>query len=294
MSNIIIEGKKITTTTNEEVQNSEIGIKNGVYTIKKNLISTFSADIYSYDDYNVLFSNEVMFNEMYLVVVLFNDETQKGWKLLSINDHLDVNIQRLTDINFLVVGDNKNTEDLGQISFCQTQGSGKVNEIIISFSELTQCEVVDKKYIILSFVEEVDEHDGKKGFIHTVGIYKPDGKIEKNIIDERSDKKLNYTFNVDGDIVSFTLDNDGITQNICEYKLGQNSQNNSDELNENVQKTISDEFENLQAEISTSENLIESSEKSEQPSDNSGQQDSVEHKKDLSSFKDLLQKIEKK
>ncbi len=197
MARIYIEDTEIFTNVREELVNTEIFIKKKTYTIKKTKNDIFTSDIYSYDDYSVLFSKEVLFKETYLVVILFSDAEQKGWRLLSLNDRLEITINRLDDKNFFVLGKNVIDDDIGQISFCQTLASGEVNEIVINFNSLVQLEMVGKDYIIVNIMENMEKIDGSIEHIYTVAVYRKDGKIEKVMLDTLNEEQLEFKFIVD-------------------------------------------------------------------------------------------------
>jgi len=208
MGSIRIEQREIRVWEKSEIVDSQVEIKNGIYTTKRVINSFLNSEIFSYEDFSVLCSFEDNFNETYLNIILFNDEKQLAYKMLSLNAGLDVEMRRLTSTDFLIVGqNNKNVDCLGEVSFCSIKDSGRVNERCVNFNVLKKLAVIGKKYVMVNAIEEMGDIDlitknkGKeapKQYIHSVTLFSSDGKIIKTFVDEKTEKMQNYDFKLIG------------------------------------------------------------------------------------------------
>ena len=75
MSKIFIEKKEIKFKVQETVEETSFDVVDGKYVENTKLNRKYISDIYSYLDFNVLFAMENLFDEFYIKIILFNDET---------------------------------------------------------------------------------------------------------------------------------------------------------------------------------------------------------------------------
>ena len=143
MAKIFIEKKEIKYKVQETVEESSFDIVDGKYVENTKLNRKYVSDMYSYLDFNVLFSMENLFDEYYTKIILFNDEKKLGYNLLSLSSNLDISVKRVSPRNFLILGINKDQETQGQASFCSLQADGSVNEVTINFNYINQYKVIE-------------------------------------------------------------------------------------------------------------------------------------------------------
>lgn len=228
MGKIYIEKKEIKYKVQETVEETSFDIVDGSYVENTKLNRKYISDIYSYVDFNVLFSMENLFDEFYTKIILFNDEKKVGYNLISLSDDLDISVKRVAPRNFLILGINKDQETQGQASFCTLQNDGNVNEITINFNYINQYKVIAKKYFLLNFIEvfeednsgsdedrEDDEKEGKrptvarKKYINTIAVYRNDGSILTTLVEETLTMKRELVCDIDNDILLIYYKDDG-------------------------------------------------------------------------------------
>ena len=201
MSSIIIEDTKLNIEEREEVISTAIDIKNDRYVVTNEITRNVLCDAYKYDDFDLFANKQTMYNEKYLNFILYNGETNSGYKLLGISDNLDVQVKRLNETNFVVIGKNANIEEFGQVSFCNLMPSGEVNEIVFNFNKLKQIVFVAKKYIVLNYYEVFNDN-GKKEYIHTIAVHRPDGTIAKTLLDKKTATFVDFVAEVKAGVVT--------------------------------------------------------------------------------------------
>ena len=203
MAKIFIEKKEIKYKVQETVEETSFDIVDGKYVENTKLNRKYTSDIYSYLDFNVLFSMENLFDEYYTKIVLFNDEKKLGYNLLSLPSKLDISVKRVSPRNFLVLGINKDQETKGQASFCSLQNDGTVSDITISFNYINQYKVIEQKYFLLNYIDvfEPMEAGENKKYINTIVVYRDDGTILKVLYDERLNTKRDLVCDIDNGIL---------------------------------------------------------------------------------------------
>lgn len=213
MGKIFIEKKEIKYKVQETVEETSFDIVDGTYVENTKLNRKYISDIYSYVDFNVLFSMENLFDEFYTKIILFNDDKKIGYNLLSLSDNLDISVKRVAPRNFLILGINKDQETQGQASFCTLQNDGSVNEVTINFNFINQYKVIEQKYFLLNFIEILENEnagDGvQKKYINTISVYRQDGSILTNLVEETLDSKRELVCEIDNGILLIYYKDDG-------------------------------------------------------------------------------------
>lgn len=195
MINCLIEDKKLTINEKERINSTNIEIKSDQYVVTEEVTKFTESEFYSYEDYDLFASVQHLFNEKYLNFILFNADTNKGYKLLQINGALEIQIKRLNQESFVVVGQNKELDSVGQVSFCNLLSSGEVSELVYNFNKLKQVAFIGKRCVLLNYFEVVDDGD-KKEYLYTLAVHRPNGTIEKVLLDEKSKGYVDYSFEV--------------------------------------------------------------------------------------------------
>ncbi len=215
MAKIFIEKKEIKYKVQETVEESSFDIVDGKYVENTKLNRKYVSDMYSYLDFNVLFSMENLFDEYYTKIILFNDEKKLGYNLLSLSSNLDISVKRVSPRNFLILGINKDQETQGQASFCSLQADGSVNEVTINFNYINQYKVIEQKYFLLNYIEVLqglNEGEPKK-YINTIAIFRDDGSILKVLYDEKLPTKRDLICEIDnGTLLIFYKDDNSVVK----------------------------------------------------------------------------------
>ena len=215
MAKIFIEKKEIKYKVQETVEESSFDIVDGKYVENTKLNRKYVSDMYSYLDFNVLFSMENLFDEYYTKIILFNDEKKLGYNLLSLSSNLDISVKRVSPRNFLILGINKDQETQGQASFCSLQADGSVNEVTINFNYINQYKVIEQKYFLLNYIEVLQglsEGEPKK-YINTIAIFRDDGSILKVLYDEKLPTKRDLICEIDnGTLLIFYKDDNSVVK----------------------------------------------------------------------------------
>lgn len=215
MGKIFIEKKKIEFKVKETVESTTFDVVDGKYVENTHLNRKYISDIYQYVDFNVLFSMENLFDEFYTKIILFNDEQQLGYNLISLSSNLDISVKRISPKNFLILGINKDQETQGQASFCTLQPDGTVNEVTMNFNYINQYKVIEHKYFLLNFIEVLkvpsDDDIGteNKFYFNTIGIYRDDGSILRILVEEKLRTKRELVCDIDKDILLIYYKDDG-------------------------------------------------------------------------------------
>ena len=215
MGKIFIEKKKIQFKVKETVENTTFDIVDGKYVENTQLNRKYISDIYQYIDFNVLFTMENLFDEYYTKIILFNDEKQLGYNLVSISSNLDISVKRISPKNFLILGINKDQETQGQAIFCTLRGDGTVNEVTFNFNYINQYKVIAQKYFLLNFIEVLkvpsDDDIGSetKFYFNTIGIYREDGSILSILVEEKLKSKRELVCDIDKDMLLIYYKDDG-------------------------------------------------------------------------------------
>ena len=215
MGKIFIEKKEIKFKVKESVVNTTFDVVDGKYVENTQLNRKYISDIYQYLDFNVLFAMENLFDEYYIKIILFNDEKQIGYNLVSLSNNLDISVKRVSPKNFLILGINKDQETQGQASFCSLQNDGSVNEVTYNFNYINQYKVIEHKYFLLNFIETLkipSDHDiGKedKFYFNTIGIYRDEGSILSILVEERLRTKRELVCDIDKGMLIIYYKDDG-------------------------------------------------------------------------------------
>lgn len=215
MGKIFIEKKEIKFKVKESVVNTTFDVVDGKYVENTQLNRKYISDIYQYLDFNVLFAMENLFDEYYIKIILFNDEKQIGYNLVSLSNNLDISVKRVSPKNFLILGINKDQETQGQASFCSLQNDGSVNEVTYNFNYINQYKVIEHKYFLLNFIETLkipsDNDIGKedKFYFNTIGIYRDDGSILSILVEERLRTKRELVCDIDKGMLIIYYKDDG-------------------------------------------------------------------------------------
>ena len=215
MAKIFIEKKEIKYKVKETVEESSFDIIDGQYVENTKLNRKYVSDIYSYLDFNVLFSMENLFDEYYTKIILFNDEKKVGYNLLSLSSNLDISVKRVSPRNFLILGINKDQSTQGQASFCSLQPDGNVNEVTINFNYINQYKVIEQKYFLLNYIEvlEPQSEDDVKKYINTITVFRDDGSILRVLYDERLKTKRDLVCEIDnGNLLIYYKDDSSIVK----------------------------------------------------------------------------------
>ncbi|MGN1258886.1 MAG: hypothetical protein ACI4T8_01430 [Christensenellales bacterium] len=201
MISILVEDKKLSINEKEQINSTNIEIEKDKYVVTEEVTKFTESEFYSYEDYDLFASVQHLFNEKYLNFFLYNGQTNKGYKLLGINGSLELQIKRLNSESLVVVGQNKDLDSVGQVSFCNLLESGEVNELVYNFNKLKQVAFVGKRYVLLNYFEVVDDGD-KKEYLYTIAVHKPNGSIEKVLLDEKTKGYVDYYFEVKAGVVT--------------------------------------------------------------------------------------------
>lgn len=201
MISILVEDKKLSINEKEQINSTNIEIEKDKYVVTEEVTKFTESEFYSYEDYDLFASVQHLFNEKYLNFFLYNGQTNKGYKLLGINGSLELQIKRLNSESLVVVGQNKDIDSVGQVSFCNLLESGEVNELVYNFNKLKQVAFVGKRYVLLNYFEVVDDGD-KKEYLYTIAVHKPNGSIEKVLLDEKTKGYVDYYFEVKAGVVT--------------------------------------------------------------------------------------------
>lgn len=221
MGKIFIEKKEIKFKVKESVVSTSFDLVDGKYVENTQLNRKYVSDIYQYLDFNVLFAMENLFDEYYIKIILFNDDKQIGYNLVSLSNNLDISVKRVSPKNFLVLGINKDQETQGQASFCSLQNDGSVNEVTYNFNYINQYKVIEHKYFLLNFIETIkipsDDDIGKeeKYYFNTIGIYRDDGSILTILVEEKLRTKRELVCDIDkGMLIIFYKDDGSVVKKI--------------------------------------------------------------------------------
>ncbi|MBQ8425106.1 MAG: hypothetical protein IJX17_03680 [Clostridia bacterium] len=215
MGKIFIEKKEIKFKVKESVVSTTFDVVDGKYVENTQLSRKYISDIYQYLDFNVLFAMENLFDEYYIKIILFNDDKQIGYNLVSLSNNLDISVKRVSPKNFLVLGINKDQETQGQASFCSLQNDGSVNEVTYNFNYINQYKVIEHKYFLLNYIETVkipsDDDIGKedKFYFNTIGVYRDDGTILTILVEERLRTKRELVCDIDKGMLIIYYKDDG-------------------------------------------------------------------------------------
>ena len=213
MGKIFIEKKEIKFKVKETVEDTSFDIVDGKYVENTKLNRKYVSDIYSYLDFNVLFAMENLFNEYYTRIILFNDEKQIGYNLVSLSSGLDISVKRISPKNFLVLGINRDQETQGQASFCSLLNDGSVNEVTISFNYINQYKVIEGKYFLLNFIEVLklpgDDGNENTTYFNTIAVYRDDGSILRILVEEKLKTKRELVCDIDEDMILIYYKDDG-------------------------------------------------------------------------------------
>ena len=215
MGKIFIEKKEIKFKVKESVVNTTFDVVDGKYVENTQLNRKYISDIYQYLDFNVLFAMENLFDEYYIKIILFNDEKQLGYNLVSLSNNLDISVKRVSPKNFLILGINKDQETQGQASFCSLQGDGSVNEVTVNFNYINQYKVIEQKYFLLNFIEVLktpsDDDIGteNKFYFNTIAIYRDDGSILTILVEEKLKSKRELICDIDNGMLIIYYKDDG-------------------------------------------------------------------------------------
>lgn len=213
MGKIFIEKKEIKFKVKETVEDTTFDIVDGNYVENTKLNRKYVSDIYSYLDFNVLFAMENLFDEYYTKIILFNDEKQIGYNLLSLSSNLDISVKRISSKNFLILGINRDQETQGQASFCSLLNDGSVNEVTISFNYINQYKVIEGKYFLLNFIEvlKLPGNDGIESstYFNTIAVYRDDGSILRILVEEKLKTKRELVCDIDNDMLLIYYKDDG-------------------------------------------------------------------------------------
>lgn len=239
MGKIFIEKKEIKFKVKETVESTSFDVIDGKYVENTQLNRKYIADIYSYLDFNVLFAMENLFDEFYTKIILFNDEKQVGYNLVSLPSNLDISVKRVSPKNFLILGINKDQSTQGQASFCSLQNDGTVNEVTYNFNYINQYKVIEKKYFLLNFIETLvvpsddDFGTNDKLYFNTIGVYREDGSILKILVEEKLKSRRELVCDIDKDLLLIYYKDDGSVvkkMTISEILLTPNDDGNPDEI----------------------------------------------------------------
>jgi len=237
MGKIFIEKKEIKFKVKESVVSTTFDVVDGKYVENTQLNRKYVSDIYQYLDFNVLFAMEILFDEYYIKIILFNDEKQIGYNLVSLSNNLDISVKRVSPKNFLILGINKDQETQGQASFCSLQNDGSVNEVTYNFNYINQYKVIEHKYFLLNYIEVLkipsDDDIGKedKFYFNTIGVYRDDGTILKILVEERLKTKRELVCDIDKDLLIIYYKDDGSVVKkitISEILLTKNEEDDED------------------------------------------------------------------
>ena len=213
MGKIFIEKKEIKFKVKETVEDTSFDIIDGKYVENTKLNRKYVSDIYSYLDFNVLFAMENLFDEYYTRIILFNDEKQIGYNLVSLSSNLDISVKRISPKNFLVLGINKDQETQGQASFCSLLNDGSVNEVTLNFNYINQYKVIEGKYFLLNFIEilKLPSSEGKEDttFFNTIAVYREDGSILRILVEEKLKTKRELVCDIDKETLLIYYKDDG-------------------------------------------------------------------------------------
>lgn len=215
MAKIFIEKKEIKYKVHETVEETSFDIVDGQYVENTKLNRKYVSDMYSYLDFNVLFSMENLFDEYYTKIILFNDEKKLGYNLLSLSSNLDISVKRVSPRNFLILGINKDQETQGQASFCSLQADGSVNEVTINFNYINQYKVIEQKYFLLNYIEVLSgiNDDEPKKYVNTIAVFRDDGSILKVLYDEKLDSKRDLVCEIDsGNLLIYYKDDNSVVK----------------------------------------------------------------------------------
>ena len=201
MSSIIIEDTKLNIEEREEVNSTSIDVKNDRYVVTNEVTRDVLCDCYKYDDFDLFANKQTIYNEKYLNFILYNGETNSGYKLVGISDSLEIQIKRLSETNFVVIGKNADIEEFGQVSFCNLMPSGEVNEIVFNFNKLKQIVFIGKKFVVLNYYEVFD-NGGKKEYVYTIAVHRPDGTIAKTLLDKKTVSFVDFVAEVKAGVVT--------------------------------------------------------------------------------------------
>ena len=213
MGKIFIEKNEIKFKVKETVEDTTFDIVDGKYVENTKLNRKYISDMYSYLDFNVLFAMENLFDEYYTRIILFNDEKQIGYNLVSLSSNLDISVKRIAPKNFLILGINRDQETQGQASFCTLLADGSVNEVTISFNYINQYKVIEGKYFLLNFIEVLklpgDNGQENSTFFNTIAVYRDDGSILRILVEEKLKTKRELVCDIDNDMMLIYYKDDG-------------------------------------------------------------------------------------
>lgn len=216
MSKIFIEKKEIKQKVQETVEDTSFEIVDGNYVENTKLNRKYTAEIYSYIDFNVLFAMENQFDEYYTKIILYNDERKLSYNLISLPSELDISVKRISPKNFLVMGINRDQNTQGQASFCTLLEDGTVSETTITFNHINQYKVIEKQFFLLNYIEilpgEISEDNastvGQK-YINTIAVYREDGSILRILYEETLNKQRELVCNIDAGNLMIYYKDDG-------------------------------------------------------------------------------------
>ena len=178
MGKIYIEDKKISTNEKISEHEAEHAFKGDKYVLKTVQTLEFQSCIYSYEDTGemILVSKIEFFNEDYYKFVLFCDNNTKAWPLIELPAALDIQVKRLSNTMFFVVGDNKTDSGklMSQVAFCRIKPSEKVEYVTLSFKKLVRVEY-DLNKLTIVFQDACDANTVSE----TTSEYNFEGKLLK-------------------------------------------------------------------------------------------------------------------
>lgn len=201
-----VEDVEIKTWEKHVESKAECTIKGSVFSCLRTDVISFHSDIYKYEDLKLVVNRESRFGEHYYNLAFYDENSDKGWSITTVQAKMQINVRRLGKNNFVLWTDYKDDVDIKQCSFFTIHDNEKTDNITVDYNRLKSIRFLPGNNVLLAFSQRVGGTGGiELKNINTLALYEPGGKILKTFYEFADNDEEIFSFIFYEDSNSLTI-----------------------------------------------------------------------------------------
>jgi len=190
-----IEDTEIKTWEKHVESKAECTIKGGVFSCLRTDVVSFHSDIYKYEDLKIVVNRESRFGEHYYNLALYDDKSDKGWSLTTVQAKMEISVRRLGQSHFVLWTDYKDDIDIKQCSFFTLHDNERTDNITVDYNRLKSIRFLPGDRVLIAFSQRVGGTGGiELRNINTLALYESGGKLVKTFYEFADNDEEIFSF----------------------------------------------------------------------------------------------------
>lgn len=201
-----VEDTEIKTWEKHVESKAECNIKGSVFSCLRTDVISFHSDIYKYEDLKLVVNRESRFGEQYYNLVLYDESSDKGWSLTTVQAKMQINVRRLGKNNFVLWTDFNDDVDIKQCSFFTIHDNERTDNITVDYNRLKSIRFLPGNNVLIAFSQRVGGTGGiELKNINTLALYESGGKMLKTFYEFADNDEEIFSFIFYEDSNSLTI-----------------------------------------------------------------------------------------